>query len=119
MLASHGRLHEVTQVIVNPSEEPFFNVISTMSNKEDVKVRTLAAVLCCQGRFLPRCLSLLSSLAQDGSTLLVLQVQRSGTWGPATIGCHYEPAPDCVCVCVCGADVLQPATTGAGCSVNK
>lgn len=38
MLASHGRLHEVTQVILNPSDEPYFNVISTMSNKEDVKV---------------------------------------------------------------------------------
>jgi hypothetical protein len=41
MLASHGRLHEVTQVILNPSDEPYFNVISTMSNKEDVKVSTL------------------------------------------------------------------------------
>jgi hypothetical protein len=41
MLASHGRLHEVTQVILNPSDEPYFNVMSTMSNKEDVKVSTL------------------------------------------------------------------------------
>jgi len=41
MLASHGRLHEVTQVILNPSDEPYFNVISTMSNKEDVKVGAL------------------------------------------------------------------------------
>lgn len=38
MLASHGRLHEVPQVILNPSDEPYFNVMSTMSNKEDVKV---------------------------------------------------------------------------------
>jgi hypothetical protein len=38
MLSSHGRLHEVTQVILNPSEEPYFNVISTMSNREDIKV---------------------------------------------------------------------------------
>lgn len=41
MLASHGRLHEVTQVILNPSDEPYFNVMSTMSNKEDVKVGLL------------------------------------------------------------------------------
>lgn len=60
MLACHGRLHEVTQVIVNPSEEPFFNVISTMSNKEDVKVRwhTGCCALLCKGRVPPRCLSL-------------------------------------------------------------
>jgi hypothetical protein len=49
MLASHGRLHEVTQVILNPSEEPYFNVISTMSNKEDVKVRGQTHIEGCFG----------------------------------------------------------------------
>lgn len=49
MLASHGRLHEVTQVILNPSEEPYFNVVSTMSNKEDVKVRVQTRMGGCLG----------------------------------------------------------------------
>ncbi len=38
MLASQGRLGEVTQVIINPSDEAYFNVISSMSKKEDVRV---------------------------------------------------------------------------------
>lgn len=38
MLASHGRLEDVTQVIINPSDEAYFNLLSSMSKKEDVKV---------------------------------------------------------------------------------
>lgn len=41
MLSSHGRLHQVQQVIINPaSDEALFNVLSSCANKEDVKVRT-------------------------------------------------------------------------------
>jgi hypothetical protein len=35
----------VPQVILNPSDEPYFNVVSTMSNKEDVQVGVWARVV--------------------------------------------------------------------------
>jgi hypothetical protein len=38
MLASNGRLEHVVQVIINPSDEAAFNVLSTVSKREDVKV---------------------------------------------------------------------------------
>lgn len=44
MLASLGRLEEVTQVIINPSDEAYFNVVSSMSKKEDVKVKQQACI---------------------------------------------------------------------------
>jgi hypothetical protein len=91
MLASHGRLHEVTQVILNPSDEPYFNVISTMSNKEDVKVRTLTAVACC------------------------VHGQACGLRSC----CLCSRAKPKLCACLCAAAVLQHATTGAGCSSHK
>lgn len=39
LLSSMGRLDQVTQVILNPSDEAYFNVASSMSKKEDVRVR--------------------------------------------------------------------------------
>lgn len=39
LLSSMGRLEDVTQVIINPSDEAYFNVVSSMSKKEDVRVR--------------------------------------------------------------------------------
>eukprot|EP00775_Hariotina_reticulata_P003078 gene3078-3357_t len=41
ILSSLGRLEDVTQVIINPSDEAYFNVVSSMSKKEDVKVHCL------------------------------------------------------------------------------
>jgi hypothetical protein len=38
ILASNGRLEGVVQVIINPSDEAAFNVLSTVSKREDVKV---------------------------------------------------------------------------------
>lgn len=38
ILAGHGRLEHVVQVIINPSDEAYFNVLSSVSKKEDVKV---------------------------------------------------------------------------------
>eukprot|EP00882_Tetradesmus_deserticola_P016963 GHRQ01018148.1.p1 GENE.GHRQ01018148.1~~GHRQ01018148.1.p1 ORF type:complete len:166 (+),score=83.35 GHRQ01018148.1:1040-1537(+) len=38
LLASNGRLEGVVQVIINPSDEAAFNVLSTVSKREDVKV---------------------------------------------------------------------------------
>lgn len=39
MLAAAGRLGSVVQVVINPSDEAAFNVLSTVSKREDVKVR--------------------------------------------------------------------------------
>lgn len=38
LLSSMGRLEDVTQVLINPSDEAYFNVVSSMSKKEDVRV---------------------------------------------------------------------------------
>jgi hypothetical protein len=39
MLQSAGRLAEVPQILINPSEDALFNLMSSCAKKEDIEVR--------------------------------------------------------------------------------
>jgi hypothetical protein len=39
MLQCAGRLAEVPQVLINPSEDALFNLMSSCAKKEDIEVR--------------------------------------------------------------------------------